>query len=63
MKKPKQVKFQSEEERSLEEPLPPSKSPRTLHREYVQNAATQKRQMAQAKQDYFERILDNFMGF
>ena len=46
-----------------EEPPPPPKSPRTLHKERVQAAAMQRRQMAQARQDHFERILDNFMGF
>ena len=61
--KPKKVSFQYEEEESVEEPPPPPKSPRTLHKERVHSAAMQRRQMAQAKQDYFERILDNFMGF
>ena len=46
-----------------EEPPPPPKSPRALHKERVQAAAMQRRQMAQARQDHFERILDNFMGF
>ena len=64
-KKPKQVRFQYEEEEPPveEEPPPPPKSPRTLHKEHVQAAAMQRRQMAQARQDHFERILDNFMGF
>ena len=61
--KPKKVSFQYEEEESVEEPPPPPKSPRTLHKERVQAAAMQRRQMAQARQDHFERILDNFMGF
>ena len=60
---PKKVSFQYEEEESVEEPPPPPKSPRTLHKERVHSAAMQRRQMAQAKQDYFERILNNFMGF
>ena len=57
------VSIQYEEEESVEEPPPPPKSPRTLHKERVQAAAMQRRQMAQARQDHFERILDNFMGF
>ena len=61
--KPKKVSFQYEEEESVEEPPPPPKSPRTLHKERVQAAAMQRRQMAQARQDHFERILDNLMGF
>ena len=61
--KPKKVSFQYEEEESVEEPPPPPKSPRTLHKERVQAAAMQRRQIAQARQDHFERILDNFMGF
>ena len=62
-KKPKQVRFQYEEEEPVEEEPPPPKSPRTLHKERVHAAATQRRQIAQARQDHFERILDNFMGF
>ena len=54
---------QPEEPEEPEEQLPPPKSPRTLHKERVQAAAMQRRQMAQARQDHFERILDNFMGF
>ena len=46
-----------------EEQPPPPKSPRTLHKERVQAAAMQRRQMAQARQDHFERRLDSFMGF
>ena len=61
--KPKKVSFQYEEEESVEEPPPPPKSPRTLHKERVQAAAMQRRQIAQARQDHFERILDSFMGF
>ena len=49
--------------RQVEEDLPPPKSPRTLHRERVQQAATERRQLARDRQDRFERILDNFMGF
>ena len=63
-KKPKQVRFQYEEEEPVEEePPPPPKSHHTLHKERVQAAAMQRRQIAQARQDHFERILDNFMGF
>ena len=51
-----------ESELPEEQPLPP-KSPRTLHKERVQATAMQRRQVAQARQDHFERILDNFMGF
>ena len=51
-----------EEEQEDEEP-PPPKSPRTLHRERVQQAAMERRQHARHRQDHFERILDNFMGF
>ena len=54
---------QPEEPEEPEEQLPPPKPPRTLHEERVQAAAMQRRQVAQAKQDHFERILDNFMGF
>ena len=65
----KQVEIRCEEEEPQpeypveEEPPPPPKSPRTLHKERVQAAAMQRRQMAQARQDHFERMLDNFMGF
>ena len=71
-KKPKKVRFQHKEEEPQpaepdepEEklPPPPPKSPRTLQRERVQAAAMQRRQVAQARQDHFERTLDNFMGF
>ena len=54
---------QPEEPEEPEEQLPPPKSPRTLHKERVQAAAIQRRQVAQARQNHFERILDNFMGF
>ena len=50
-------------EEESEEELPPPKSPRTLHRERVQHAAAERRQQARDRQDHFERILDNFMGF
>ena len=60
--KPNKVSLQYEEE-SVEEPPPPPKSPRTLHKERVPAAAMQRRQIAQARQDHFERTLDNFMGF
>ncbi len=62
-KKPKPVRIQYEEEEPVEEEPPPPKSPRTLHKERVQAAAMQRRQIAQARQDHFEWILDNFMGF
>ena len=52
-----------EEESEEEAPLPPPKSPRTLHRERVQHAAMERRRQAKDRQDHFERILDNFMGF
>ena len=45
------------------EPAPVPKSPRTLRREHMQGVAAQKRAMAQARQDRFERVLDGFMGF
>ena len=67
LKKPrKKVEIRYEEDEPQEKPEeqpPPPKSPRTLHRERVQSAATQRRQLEQARQDRFERILDNFMGF
>jgi len=44
------------------EPVVP-KSPKTLRREHMQTVAQQKRAMAQARQDRFERVLDGFMGF
>ena len=50
-----------EEEEEEEPPLP--KSPRTLHRERVQQAAMERRQQARDRQEHFERVLDNFMGF
>ena len=67
-KKPrKKVEIRYEEEEPPEPvseiELPPPKSPRTLHKERVQAAAMQRRQIAQARQDHFERILDDFMGF
>ncbi len=70
-KKPKKVRIHKEEEPQPAEPdepeeklpPPPPKSPRTLHRERVQAAAMQRRQLEQARQDRFERILDSFMGF
>ena len=52
-----------EEEEEEEAPLPPPKSPRTLHRERMQQAAMERRQLARDRQDRFERIVDNFMGF
>ena len=61
-----EIRYEEPEEPQPEEPEeqpPPPKSPCTLHKERVQAAATQRRQMAQARQDHFERILDNFMGF
>ena len=64
-KKPRkkvEVRYEEDEPQPEEQP-PPPKSPRTLHRERVQSAATQRRQLEQARQDRFERILDNFMGF
>ena len=54
---------EEEEESDQEEPLAPPKSPRTLHRERVQQAAMERRQQARDRQEHFERILDNFMGF
>ena len=69
-KKPRkmvEIRYEEEEpqpeEPVEEEPPPPPKSPRTLHKERVQAAAMQRRQIAQARQDHFERILDDFMGF
>ena len=66
-KRRKKVEIQYEKPEEPEEPEeqlpPPPKSPRTLHRERVQAAAMQRRQLAQARQDHFERILDHFMGF
>ena len=67
-KKPRkkvEVRYEEDEPQpeEPEEQPPPPKSPRTLHRERVQSAATQRRQLEQARQDRFERILDNFMGF
>ena len=69
-KKPRkkvEIRYEEEEpqpeEPAEEEPPPPPKSPRTLHKERVQAAAMQRRQIAQARQDDFERILDDFMGF
>jgi hypothetical protein len=62
------VQEEAEEEEQEEEveappPEPVPKSPRTLRREHMQSVATQKRAMAQARQDRFERVLDGFMGF
>ena len=54
---------QPEEPEEPEEQPPPPKSPRTLHKERVQAAAMQRRQVAQARQDHFERILDDSIGF
>ena len=48
------------EEPAVEEPPP---SPRALHRQRVQQAAMERRLIARERQDRFERILDNFMGF
>ena len=64
-----EIRYEEEAPDAPEEPVeeeeepPPPKSPRTLHKERVQQAAMQRRQVAQARQDHFERILDNFMGF
>ena len=68
LKSRKKVEIRYEEEapdapEEPEEHLPPPKSPRTLHKERAQAAAMQRRQVEQARQDHFERILDNFMGF
>ena len=54
---------EEDEESEEEAPLPPPKSPRTIHRERMHQAATQRRQLARDRQDHFERVLDNFMGF
>jgi hypothetical protein len=54
---------EEEDEESEEEAPLPSKSPRTIHRERMHQAATERRQFARDRQDRFERILDNFMGF
>ena len=54
---------EEEDEESEEEAPLPSKSPRTIHRERMHQAATERRQCARDRQDRFERILDNFMGF
>ena len=54
---------EEDEESEEEAPLPPPKSPRTIHRERMHQAATERRQFARDRQDRFERILDNFMGF
>ena len=43
--------------------VPVPKSPRSLRREHMQSVAAQKRAMAQARQDRFEKVLDGFMGF
>ena len=71
--KVKKVIVQEEEEEQEQEqevatPIPEPKpvvpkSPRTLRREHMQTVAAQKRAMAQARQDRFERVLDGFMGF
>jgi len=60
---PEEPPEDEDEESEEEAPLPPPKSPRTLHRERMQHAATERRQLARDRQDRFERILDNFMGF
>ena len=54
---------EEDDEESEEEAPLPSKSPRTIHRERMHQAATERRQFARDRQDRFERILDNFMGF
>ena len=54
---------QEDEVAAAPEPEPVPKSPRTLRREHMQSVAQQKRAMAQARQDRFERVLDGFMGF
>ena len=56
-------RWRSDRKRAVEEELPPPKSPRTLHRERVQEAAMERRKQARERQDAFERVLDNFMGF
>ena len=53
---------EDEEDEDEEAPLPP-KSPRTIHRERMHQATTERRQLARDLQDHYERILDNFMGF
>ena len=64
-----QEELEEDEEEQEEEVAPPiepepvPKSPRTLRREHMQSVAQQKRAMAQARQDRFERVLDGFMGF
>jgi len=54
---------EQEEVQAPPEPARLPKSPRTLRREHMQSVAAQKRAMAQARQDRFERVLDGFMGF
>ena len=53
---------QEEVAADIKEPEP-LKSPRTLRREHMQAIAAQKRAIAQARQDRFEKVLDGFMGF
>ena len=61
-KEPPETPEEPTEEEEEEEP-PPPKSPRSLHRERVQQAAMERRKQARDRQEHFKRILDNFMGF
>ena len=61
--RPEEPPAEPEEEEQEEEEPPPPKSPRTLHRERIQQAAMERRRQARERQDHFEHILDNFMGF
>ena len=66
MREPIEEEAPAQDERKEDSPnieLPPPKSRRTLHKERVQAAAAERRKIAQARKDHFERILDNFMGF
>ena len=48
-----EIRYGEEAPDAPEEQLPPPKSPRTLHKERVQAAAMQRRQVAQARPDHF----------
>ena len=69
--KPKKVEVQEpteeegerQPEEAPEEAPPPPKSPRTLQRERAHALAAERRKAVQARQDHFERVLDNFIGF
>ena len=59
----KSVQFKETEPEVAQEPPPPMKSPRTLHREHVQAMAAERRKLAQARQAHYEGLFDRNLSW